>query len=73
MRDRLRAATRGVWLLTLLLSCLPPVCLGADDPALRKKLADFDAYMQKVLKDWNVPGIGVGPPPGQVWPPPRMV
>jgi len=60
MRDRLRAATRGVWLLTLLLSCLPPVCLGADDPALRKKLADFDAYMQKVLKDWNVPGIGVG-------------
>ena len=24
------------------------------------KLGDFDAYMAKVLKDWNAPGIGVG-------------
>ena len=38
MRDRLRVAMRGVCLLTLLLSSRPPVCLGADDPALRKKL-----------------------------------
>ncbi len=25
-----------------------------------KKLADFDVYMEKILKDWNAPGIGVG-------------
>jgi CubicO group peptidase (beta-lactamase class C family) len=33
----------------------PPV--KAADPAAR--LQGFDAYMEKVLKDWNVPGIGV--------------
>ena len=26
----------------------------------RSELAGFDAYMAKVLKDWNGPGIGVG-------------
>jgi CubicO group peptidase (beta-lactamase class C family) len=29
----------------------------AADPA--RRLDGFDAYMQKVLKDWNVPGVGV--------------
>lgn len=29
----------------------------ATDPA--RRLDGFDAYMQKVVKDWNVPGIGV--------------
>ncbi|MDJ0568451.1 MAG: serine hydrolase [Pleurocapsa sp. MO_192.B19] len=24
------------------------------------KLQDFDTYMEKLLKDWNVPGVGVG-------------
>jgi CubicO group peptidase (beta-lactamase class C family) len=24
------------------------------------KLQDFDAYMEKLLKDWNAPGVGVG-------------
>jgi CubicO group peptidase (beta-lactamase class C family) len=32
----------------------------ADDPAVSKKLQGFDEYMARVLKDWNVPGIGVG-------------
>src|SRR5713226_30791 len=27
---------------------------------LTKKLQGFDAYMEKVLKDWNAPGVGVG-------------
>ncbi|HEV8587664.1 MAG TPA: serine hydrolase [Pyrinomonadaceae bacterium] len=27
---------------------------------LTQKLADFDAFMEKTLKDWNAPGIGVG-------------
>ncbi len=35
--------------------------LGAqDNKAIAKKLAGFDAYMAKILKDWNAPGIGVG-------------
>jgi CubicO group peptidase (beta-lactamase class C family) len=34
--------------------------LAAQDPAIAKKLGNFDAYMAKVLKDWNAPGIGVG-------------
>jgi CubicO group peptidase (beta-lactamase class C family) len=25
-----------------------------------KKLEGFDAYMEKILKDWNAPGVGVG-------------
>ena len=33
---------------------------AAEDPALEKKLKEFDAYMTQIVKDWNVPGIGVG-------------
>src|SRR2546427_12819711 len=39
------------------------VCLigaQAPDVDVAKKLAGFDDYMAKVLKDWNGPGIGVG-------------
>jgi CubicO group peptidase (beta-lactamase class C family) len=32
---------------------------GASSPAL-DALKDFDAWMEQVVKDWNVPGIGVG-------------
>lgn len=32
----------------------------AQDADIAAKLGDFDAYMQKVLTDWNAPGIGVG-------------
>ena len=34
--------------------------LRAQDQAIAKKLQGFDAYMAKILKDWNAPGIGVG-------------
>lgn len=34
--------------------------LEAQDKDPAKKLQGFDAYMEKVVKDWNVPGIGVG-------------
>jgi len=35
--------------------------LAQDDSAkVAQKLQGFDAYMEKVLKDWNAPGIGVG-------------
>ncbi len=30
------------------------------DKDLAKKLQGFDAYMAKILKDWNAPGVGVG-------------
>jgi CubicO group peptidase (beta-lactamase class C family) len=34
--------------------------LMAQDKEIAKKLQGFDAYMTKILKDWNAPGIGVG-------------
>src|SRR5216683_5757745 len=39
--------------------------LQAQGPAapridVTQKLAGFDAFMEKTLKDWNAPGIGVG-------------
>jgi CubicO group peptidase (beta-lactamase class C family) len=34
--------------------------LAAQTPAVEARLAGLDAYMQQVVKDWNVPGIGVG-------------
>ena len=33
---------------------------AAADPGTEKRLRGLDAYMEKVVKDWNVPGIGVG-------------
>ena len=32
----------------------------AQGPDITQKLGDFDAYMAKILKDWNAPGVGVG-------------
>jgi CubicO group peptidase (beta-lactamase class C family) len=32
----------------------------AQDTDLQKKLGDFDTYMEKILKDWNAPGAGIG-------------
>ena len=29
-------------------------------PDISQKLAGFDAYMEKLLKDWNAPAVGVG-------------
>jgi CubicO group peptidase (beta-lactamase class C family) len=34
--------------------------LQAQDKVIAKKLQGFDAYMQKILKDWNAPALGVG-------------
>jgi len=32
----------------------------AQQPSIDTRLKGFDDYMAQVLKDWNVPGIGVG-------------
>ncbi len=49
--------------------CLSIACLflftfvcsaPAQDIDVTQRLAGFDAYMAKTLKDWNAPGVGVG-------------
>ena len=66
MTYRCAAATRvatGRRLATLLaaiaIACAP--AFGAvDERALQRNLKEIDAYVQKAVKDWNVPGLGVG-------------
>jgi CubicO group peptidase (beta-lactamase class C family) len=62
MRDRLRTTALAVCLLAVISfnGSAAAAAGGPEDPALQKKLDDFDAYMQKTVKDWNVPGLGVG-------------
>jgi len=56
--------TRTLRRLSVSLSLLVALAcaLGAQTPGVdvAKRLEGFDAYMAKVLKDWNGPGIGVG-------------
>ena len=50
-----------LFLTVLLISASIPALIAQDqDKELAKKLQGFDAYMAKILKDWNAPGIGVG-------------
>jgi CubicO group peptidase (beta-lactamase class C family) len=44
----------------IILAVAPQISAQSSDPVVVKKLGNFDAYMAKVLKDWNAPGIGVG-------------
>jgi CubicO group peptidase (beta-lactamase class C family) len=46
--------------LAVALGLAASVSAQAPDPAVAGKLKDFDAWMAKTVKDWNVPGIGVG-------------
>jgi CubicO group peptidase (beta-lactamase class C family) len=52
------------WVLALLLATFYAPIHGQDKPSqpidVNQKLAGFDAFMEKTLKDWNAPGIGVG-------------
>lgn len=48
----------GLWALSLSMGLMAAEKGTPADVA--KKLEGFDAYMQKVLKDWNAPGVGVG-------------
>jgi CubicO group peptidase (beta-lactamase class C family) len=34
--------------------------LTAQEQKIQERLAGFDSYMEKILADWNAPGIGVG-------------
>jgi CubicO group peptidase (beta-lactamase class C family) len=58
-RFRCEAYTACLFALCLLtIVCAPPA--RAQGPDIKSKLGDFDSYMEKVLKDWNTPGVGVG-------------
>ncbi len=47
-------------LIAVLLALSAGQALRAQDAVYAKRLKGLDAYMTKVLKDWNGPGIGVG-------------
>lgn len=44
----------------LVLALLPGTNTKAQEKDISQKLQGFDAYMEKLLKDWNAPGVGVG-------------
>ena len=53
---------RSLILVLSLALALPGLAVPAPAPAgpgLDRKLAGFDAFMEKAVRDWNVPGIGV--------------
>jgi CubicO group peptidase (beta-lactamase class C family) len=56
----LASRRRVLWVLLLFPVVLAGAGLRAQEPSIEKRLDGFDAYMAQVLKDWNVPGIGVG-------------
>lgn len=58
MRDR-RAFCLVPAIALVLLSAAASMAVAAGDPAVAKKLAGFETWMDKVVRDWNVPGIGV--------------
>ena len=47
-------------LLAAFASVLFTVSLNAQQQSIETRLAGLDDYMKQVVKDWNVPGIGVG-------------
>ncbi len=50
-----------VWVSVISLAVLASArCLKAQDDEAASKLQGFDSYMEKILKDWNAPGVGVG-------------
>jgi CubicO group peptidase (beta-lactamase class C family) len=52
------ACRRLVW--TGLLMLFIAASAAAQEMNVSERLAGFDDYMAKILKDWNAPGVGVG-------------
>jgi CubicO group peptidase (beta-lactamase class C family) len=48
-----------VWLFVLVFLSIQQVCFP-QSLDIQKKLKGFDQYMDKILKDWNIAGAGVG-------------
>ncbi len=55
-----RSAARALLLAILAFTLVPSLPGEAPERDTAAKLKDFDSWMAKTLKDWNVPGIGVG-------------
>ncbi|HOW84379.1 MAG TPA: serine hydrolase [Candidatus Aminicenantes bacterium] len=62
IRTRTRSAKIFAFFLATLLAVavLPGLRAQTPDQDVAKKLRGFDAYMAKILKDWNAPGVAVG-------------
>jgi len=63
MSERDQRAIPGSFVITCVVALGAAVwapLLEAQDQAVPPRLAGFDAYMEKVLKDWNAPGVAVG-------------
>jgi CubicO group peptidase (beta-lactamase class C family) len=61
MTQRLSLRYACLWLFAIgLLALAAQPGLVAQDKEITAKLKGFDAYMTKILKDWNAPGVGVG-------------
>ncbi len=58
--ERSRTCIRTVRLAFVFLTALAAVGLAAQDRQILARLKGFDAYMAKLLKEWNAPGVGVG-------------
>jgi CubicO group peptidase (beta-lactamase class C family) len=57
------SALKALSLLALVVCLIGPVhpfVLCAQDDETSKKLEGFDQYMEKVVKEWNAPGVSVG-------------
>ena len=48
------------WISVITLTLASGGSLKAQDQEIADKLQGFDSYMEKILKDWNAPGVGVG-------------
>jgi len=56
--SKMTAYRRLAW--TVLLLVLFSTTIAAQEVNVAERLAGFDEYMAKTLKDWNAPGVGVG-------------
>ncbi len=61
---RMRESSRlkpGIWIfIVALIAVASPQRMAAQAEDITSKLQGFDSYMEKILKDWNAPGVGVG-------------
>jgi len=55
-----RSFVRAAFLAILAFAFVRPLPGETPDRDTAARLKDFDAWMARTLKDWNVPGIGVG-------------
>jgi CubicO group peptidase (beta-lactamase class C family) len=60
MRSPMQSSRVLLNLLLLAFSFVAPARAQDKSAEVAKKLEGFDAFMEKTLKDWNAPGIGVG-------------